>query len=87
MRNYGAKGQVKNGDYLSLGTYTEHDLVLENQIVFRYYSQAFRTKGDLSRTRFGITKSKRLDYNFLNLCHLCSQISFPILIDKSLLKS
>jgi ribosomal protein L37AE/L43A len=21
MRNYGAKGQVKNGDYLSLGTY------------------------------------------------------------------
>jgi hypothetical protein len=26
MRNYGAKGQVKNGDYLSLGTYMVFDL-------------------------------------------------------------
>jgi hypothetical protein len=30
MRNYGAKGQVKNGDYLSLGTYISLELAAKS---------------------------------------------------------
>jgi small conductance mechanosensitive channel len=33
MRNYGAKGQVKNGDYLSLGTYFQLSIIMDTTTV------------------------------------------------------